>query len=91
MRGRPSSSLSIYRAHSADINDQPPAYQILHSFVTASQPACLAIATAIAATRAGISGNLTRFDTRLDTIRQSLPSHFGSCKLKHPRSDGKAT
>ncbi|KAH1436000.1 hypothetical protein KXX32_007464 [Aspergillus fumigatus] len=30
MRGRPSSSLSIYRAHSADINDQPPAYQTLH-------------------------------------------------------------
>lgn len=30
MAGRPSSSLSIYRAHSADINDRPPAYQTLH-------------------------------------------------------------
>ncbi|RHZ62785.1 uncharacterized protein CDV56_106830 [Aspergillus thermomutatus] len=30
MPGRPSSSLSIYRAHSDDINDQPPAYQTLH-------------------------------------------------------------
>jgi hypothetical protein len=30
MRGRPSSSLSIYRAHSDDISDRPPAYQTLH-------------------------------------------------------------
>ncbi|KAF7122445.1 hypothetical protein CNMCM5793_000470 [Aspergillus hiratsukae] len=30
MAGRPSSSLSAYRAHSADINDRPPAYQTLH-------------------------------------------------------------
>ncbi|EAW25284.1 uncharacterized protein NFIA_107760 [Aspergillus fischeri NRRL 181] len=30
MRGRPSSSLSVYRAHSDDISDRPPAYQTLH-------------------------------------------------------------
>jgi hypothetical protein len=30
MRGRPSSSLSMYRAHSDDISDRPPAYQTLH-------------------------------------------------------------
>ncbi|RHZ72900.1 hypothetical protein CDV55_101459 [Aspergillus turcosus] len=30
MPGRPSSSFSFYRAHSADINDRPPAYQTLH-------------------------------------------------------------
>jgi hypothetical protein len=30
MAGRPSSSFSFYRAHSADINDRPPAYQSVH-------------------------------------------------------------